>query len=56
MRDTRRFADRKTQAVLAAKRIACPAFDYETFARCMRYAMACGWGGCSRRKALKSEP
>jgi len=45
MRDKRTFAMDNARDILAAKGIACPAFDFEIFSRCMKYAVAVDWGG-----------
>jgi len=45
MQDTRTFEMTNAEPPLAGRGLACPAFDYEVFARCMDYAVATGWGG-----------
>jgi nucleoside-diphosphate-sugar epimerase len=44
MKDTRVFENGRTAAILATRGIICPDFDYETFSRCMRYAVEAAWG------------
>jgi nucleoside-diphosphate-sugar epimerase len=44
MRDTRTFEDKKAQAILSRKNVACPDFDFDVYSRCMRYAIECKWG------------
>jgi nucleoside-diphosphate-sugar epimerase len=44
MRDTRTFEDQKAQAILSGKNVVCPAFDFEVFSRCMKFAIECKWG------------
>ncbi len=44
LRDTRIFDDRNARAVLRKKGIMCPDFNFELFARCANYAVACDWG------------
>jgi len=44
MQDTRIFDSEKSDAILTRQGIQCPDFDYETFARCMNYAMTVDWG------------
>ncbi len=43
MNDRRRFQLVKSQALLEPRCGACPEFDYEVFARCMSFAVECGW-------------
>lgn len=45
MRDERVFAAEGARSILEVKGIACPAFDYAVFSRCMEYAVATEWGG-----------
>jgi nucleoside-diphosphate-sugar epimerase len=44
MRDTKTFDLSQAGPVLRKKRIACPEFDYDVFARCMTYALEVDWG------------
>ena len=44
MRDRRTFSTKNTDSVLVSRGITCPAFDYELFSRCMRYALKTKWG------------
>jgi nucleoside-diphosphate-sugar epimerase len=44
MSDTRVFETAKSRAILEARGLVCPRFDYEVFARCMTYAVETGWG------------
>ncbi len=44
MQDLRTFDTAKTAPILERRGLACPAFDYATFARCMDYAVETGWG------------
>ncbi|HET6461615.1 MAG TPA: SDR family oxidoreductase [Syntrophales bacterium] len=44
MRDTRIFEDQKAQAILSRKNVVCPDFDFDVYARCMKYAIECRWG------------
>lgn len=43
IRDTRRFDNRKAEAILQKKNISCPEFDFNVFSRCMNYAIVVGW-------------
>ncbi len=44
MKDTRVFATDNSRPILALNGIACPAFDYEVFRRCMLFAVETDWG------------
>jgi hypothetical protein len=44
MQDTRTFDDGRAAPILAKRGLECPAFDYEIFSRCMRYAVEADWG------------
>jgi len=44
MRDTRVFATGNARPILEARGLACPEFDYESFRRCMSYAVEVDWG------------
>ena len=44
MSDSRTFATRRAGSLLEKRGIRCPDFDYQIFARCMTYAVECGWG------------
>lgn len=44
IRDRRLFDDRNARAILESKRILCPEFTYEIFARIMKFAVECNWG------------
>lgn len=52
MKDTRTFDDRNAQRILTGKGVLCPDFDYEVFARCMKYAVKCDWGA----RLFKTQP
>ncbi len=43
MRDARRFEATNSRPLLRQSGVACPEFDYEMFARCMRFAIEAGW-------------
>ncbi|MCU0606996.1 MAG: SDR family oxidoreductase [Candidatus Edwardsbacteria bacterium] len=42
--DLRRFSTEHTAAILDKRSVACPAFTYEVFRRCIEYALAVDWG------------
>jgi nucleoside-diphosphate-sugar epimerase len=44
MQDARTFATANAAPILEKGGLACPGFDYATFARCMDYAVETGWG------------
>jgi nucleoside-diphosphate-sugar epimerase len=44
MQDARTFGTANAAPILERRGLACPAFDYATFARCMDYAVETGWG------------
>ncbi len=44
MQDERVFDDSRTATVLAPHGIACPDFDFDTFSRCIDYAIRNRWG------------
>jgi nucleoside-diphosphate-sugar epimerase len=44
LRDERLFAVDRARPVLEKKGIACPELDFDIFARCMNFAIACDWG------------
>jgi nucleoside-diphosphate-sugar epimerase len=44
LRDERTFAVDRARPILEKRGITCPQMDYDIFARCMAYAVACGWG------------
>lgn len=44
MQDARTFVMANSAPILERAGLACPAFDYATFARCMDYAVEAGWG------------
>jgi nucleoside-diphosphate-sugar epimerase len=44
MKDRRTFETGRAGPILKRKGIRCPDFDYDMFARCMTFAVECGWG------------
>ncbi|SDB53744.1 Male sterility protein [Desulfonatronum thiosulfatophilum] len=44
MQDNRIFENAKSEAILHRHGITCPAFTYDVFATCMRYAVDVDWG------------
>ena len=44
MRDRRTFEVKNAAAALERRRLVCPEFTYEVFARCMEYAVETDWG------------
>jgi hypothetical protein len=44
MRDSRIFECTKTESILQKRRHTCPDLGFDIFSRCMRYAVASGWG------------
>lgn len=44
MRDNRIFENARSKAILNKHSITCPAFSYNVFATCMRYAVHVDWG------------
>lgn len=44
MQDRRTFDSNKANVILEKRGIHCPVFDYETFKRCMGYALDVDWG------------
>jgi nucleoside-diphosphate-sugar epimerase len=44
MKDRRIFEMKKSGPILERKGVRCPDFDYDMFARCMTFAVECGWG------------
>lgn len=44
MRGKKIFDRSQTQPILEKRRIFCPEFDYDVFARCMNYAVEVDWG------------
>jgi nucleoside-diphosphate-sugar epimerase len=44
LRDERTFAVDRTRPILEKNGIACPDLNYDIFARCMNFAVECGWG------------
>jgi hypothetical protein len=44
MSDSRTFAMEKAGSLLEKRGIRCPDLNYQIFARCMTYAVECGWG------------
>jgi nucleoside-diphosphate-sugar epimerase len=44
MTDARTFAMERAGAVLERRGVSFPDFDYQSFSRCMTYAVECGWG------------
>jgi nucleoside-diphosphate-sugar epimerase len=47
IRDSRIFASTNAEAILQKRQIVCPDLDFDVFSRCMRYAVAAGWGAKS---------
>jgi nucleoside-diphosphate-sugar epimerase len=47
MQDERIFDNTRAGAILKAKGISCPDFDYRIFSTCMRYAESVNWGNAS---------
>ena len=43
MCDTRRFDNRKAEAILQKRNIRCPEFDFTIFQKCMEYAVSVDW-------------
>ena len=44
LRDERTFSRERARPVLEKRGISCPEMDYGIFARCLKYAVECGWG------------
>lgn len=44
MKDRRIFETKRAGPILERRGVRCPDFDYGMFARCMTFAVACGWG------------
>ncbi|MFC1551546.1 SDR family oxidoreductase [Candidatus Latescibacterota bacterium] len=44
MKDRRIFSTKNTDTVINSQGIACPAFDYKLFSRCMKFAIESNWG------------
>jgi len=44
MKDRRVFEMKKSGPILKRKGVRCPDLDYDMFARCMTFAVECGWG------------
>lgn len=44
MSDSRTFAMERAGSLLEKRGIRCPDLNYQIFARCMTYAVECGWG------------
>jgi nucleoside-diphosphate-sugar epimerase len=44
MTDRRIFETSRAGPILKRKGVRCPDFDYDMFARCMTFAVECGWG------------
>lgn len=43
IRDTRRFGNRKAEAILQKRNIKCHEFDFNVFSRCINYAASVNW-------------
>jgi hypothetical protein len=42
--DSRIFRNEKAEAILGKRSISCPDFDFQSFSRCMSYALSVDWG------------
>ena len=56
LRDTRRFDAQRAERVLDAAGVRCSPFDYESFRRCIDFALACDWNPLSRPRAVGTVP
>ncbi|GAB6060787.1 hypothetical protein JCM31598_39040 [Desulfonatronum parangueonense] len=55
MQDDRAFEHAKSAAILDRRGIICPAFTYDVFATCMRYAVDVDWGRDSKPQTERPE-